>query len=66
MTPDFLIHHVYPEYGVDSDQSLLLDSANWAGDAADLRQQITDYIGSAGTNIELICTENNSDSGNQG
>jgi hypothetical protein len=66
VTPDFLIHHVYPEYGVDSDQSLLLDSANWAGDAADLRQQITDYIGSAGTNIELICTENNSDSGNQG
>jgi hypothetical protein len=31
-----------------------------------LRQQITDYFGSGGTNIELLCTENNSDAGNQG
>ncbi len=66
VTPDFIIHHVYPEYGVDNDQSLLLDSGNWPNDAADLRQQITDYFGSAGTNIQLICTENNSDSGDQG
>ena len=29
---------------------------------ADMRQQISDYIGPAGTNIELVCTENNSDS----
>jgi alpha-N-arabinofuranosidase len=66
VTPDFLIHHVYPEYGVDADQSLLLDSGNWPGDAADLRQQISDYVGNTGTNIELICTENNSDSGTPG
>jgi hypothetical protein len=66
VTPGFLIHHVYPEYGMDYDQSLLLNSGNWPGDAADLRQQISDYFGSGGTNIELICTENNSDSGNQG
>lgn len=64
--PDFLIHHVYPEYDVDDDQTLLLESANWPNDAADLRQQISDYFGPGGTNIELICTENNSDSGNQG
>jgi len=66
VTPDFLIHHVYPEYNVGNDQALLLDSGNWPGDAADLRQQISDYFGSGGNNIELICTENNSDSGNQG
>ena len=66
VTPDFLIHHVYPEYNVDADQSLLISSGNWAGDAGDLRQQISDYFGTGGTDIELICTENNSDSGNQG
>ncbi|HXT12761.1 MAG TPA: alpha-L-arabinofuranosidase [Candidatus Angelobacter sp.] len=64
--PDFLVYHVYPEYQDDGDQALLQDSANWPGDAANLRQQITDYIGAAGTNIELLCTENNADSGNQG
>ena len=64
--PDFLIHHVYPEFGTDDDQALLLDSGNWPSDASDLRQQITDYFGSDGTNIELLCTENNADSGNQG
>ena len=43
----------------DNDALLLQASTNWAADAADLRQQITDYMGSAGTNIELVCTENN-------
>jgi hypothetical protein len=65
-TPDFLIYHVYPEYGSDSDPALLQDSANWAPDAANLRQQISDYSGTGGTNIELLCTENNADAGNQG
>jgi hypothetical protein len=45
---------------------LLQAATNWAGDAANLRQQITDYVGAAGTNIELLCTENNADAGNQG
>jgi alpha-N-arabinofuranosidase len=66
VTPDFLIYHVYPEYLVDNDQSLLQAAMNWAPDAADLRQQITDYFGSGGTNIELLCTENNAESANQG
>ena len=66
ITPDFLIHHVYPEWNLDNDQMLLLASANWPADAADLRQQISDYFGPAGTNIQLLCTENNSDSGKQG
>jgi alpha-L-arabinofuranosidase len=72
--PDFLIHHVYPQYTqlpvatspparcVDSDMFLLQATGNWSGDAATLRQEISDYFGSGGTNIELCCTENNSDS----
>jgi hypothetical protein len=66
VTPDFLIHHVYPEYDSDNDATLLQAASNWAPDAANLRQQIMDYIGSPGTNIELCCTENNSDAGAQG
>ena len=70
VTPDFLIHHVYPQWtpvnpttGTDSDPLVLQASSGWASDAADLRQQLTDYLGPPGTNTELVCTENNSDSG---
>lgn len=74
VTPDFLVHHVYPEWtdknnpsaSPDNDQQLLASTGNWAADAADLRQQIADYFGPGGTNIELLCTENNSDAGAQG
>lgn len=65
-TPDFIVHHVYPQFQSDSDATLLQASANWATDAASLRQQITDYFGSGGTNIEIVCTENNADAGSQG
>ena len=50
----------------ESDPLVLQSAVNWAADAADLRQQITDYVGTSGTNIELVCTENNSNSGSQG
>ncbi len=66
VAPDFLVYHVYPEYQTDSDPVLLQDSSNWAPDAANLRQQITDYVGTGGTNIELLCTENNADADNGG
>ena len=74
VTPDFAIYHFYPQYtpvgwapnSPDSDPLLLQVAVNWASDAADLRQQITDYLGPAGTNTELVCTENNSDSGRMG
>jgi hypothetical protein len=73
VTPDFMVHHRYPEYtsasnptGSDSDSFLLQCSTAWFSDVSNLRQQITDYFGSSGTNIELVCTENNSDSGAQG
>jgi hypothetical protein len=66
-TADFLIHHRYPESpGGENDASLLQSSTGWASDAASLRQQITDYVGSSGTNIELVCTENNSVSSSPG
>jgi alpha-N-arabinofuranosidase len=67
ITPDFAIHHVYPQYnGPESDPLLLQYSSNWALDAKDLRQQITDYFGAGGENIELLCTENNNNSGSPG
>ena len=66
ITPDFVIHHFYPEYQFDNDAYLLQAASNWALDAADLRQQLNDYLGSNGDNIELVCTENNADAGPQG
>jgi len=38
---------------------------DWASAAANLRQQVSDYLG-AGTNVELCVTENNSDAGAMG
>jgi alpha-L-arabinofuranosidase len=71
--PDFVVHHFYAEWtdqnkpaGADSDPFLLQCSTHWALDAADLRQQLTDYFSPAGASVELLCTENNSDSGAQG
>ena len=73
VTPDFLINHRYPEYSTadstassDCDALLLQSTPAWAGDAADLRGQLTDYLGSAGAKVELLTTENNSDAGASG
>jgi len=67
VTPDFVIHHRYPQNpGGENDAGLLQSSTGWASDAANLRQMITDYVGSNGTNIELVCTENNSVSSGAG
>jgi len=53
--PDFLIEHKYaPNSG---DTFNLLYPKTWAADAANLRQMLTDYLGSQGTNVELVCTE---------
>jgi hypothetical protein len=65
--PDFVIDHLYPEYtGGESDPLLLQSAVAWSSDAASLRQQISDYFGPGGTNIELLATENNSNAGDQG
>ena len=67
MTPDFLIHHRYAQNpGGEDDAGLLQSSTGWASDAANLRQQISDYVGAGGSNVELVCTENNSVSSNPG
>jgi len=61
VTPDFLVHHRYPQYaGGETDPGLLQSTSGWASDAQALRQLITDYVGANGTNIELVCTEHNS------
>jgi alpha-N-arabinofuranosidase len=74
VTPDYLIHHHYPQWtnpdnpasSPNNDVALLQSTGNWASDAADLRQQITDYFGPGGETIELVVTENNADAGVQG
>jgi hypothetical protein len=62
VTPDYGILHRYAEYPPsipENDQFLLYWGTNWAGHASLLRQQITQYFGSGGQNIELVMTENN-------
>src|SRR6266404_623898 len=68
VTPDFLIHHRYPQNpGGENDELLLISSSSWANDAGDLRQQLSDYLGTAaGSGVELTCTENNSVSSGPG
>jgi hypothetical protein len=67
VTPDFAIFHWYPEYtDGESDPLLLQGTYTWATNAANVRQMITSYFGPSGTNIELVCTENDSNAGAQG
>ena len=67
VTPDFLIYHRYEQAPAadtpgnpESDARLLQAAKTWAADAANLRQQLTDYLGAAGAGVELVATENNS------
>ena len=53
--PDFLIEHIYGP--ADGDTQDLLWYSKIKTDAANLRQMLTDYLGSAGSNITLECTE---------
>jgi hypothetical protein len=67
VTPDFVAYHRYEqEPGDESDAYLLQSARTWGNDAADLRQQLTDYLGEAGSSVEIVCTENNSVSYNVG
>ncbi|MGD0815183.1 MAG: MBG domain-containing protein [Verrucomicrobiota bacterium] len=74
VTPDFLVYHFYPEDTAvenpapasDCDALALQVSSQVAGDAANLRYMISNYLGAAGTNTELVCTENNADAGAEG
>lgn len=61
VTPDFVIYHRYEQApGQESDSVLLQAARTWPNDAADLRQQLTDYLGAAGASVELVVTEVNS------
>jgi hypothetical protein len=53
--PDFLIEHKYGQ--ADGDTQDLLYFSSIASDAASLRQMLSDYLGSAGSNVTLECTE---------
>jgi hypothetical protein len=67
VTPDYLIYHRYEQNpGQENDTALLTSAVTWPNDAADLRQQLSDYLGAAGAGVELDCTENNSVSSNPG
>ncbi|MEO6006108.1 MAG: fibronectin type III domain-containing protein [Opitutus sp.] len=61
VVPDFAIYHRYDGApGQEADATLLQKAKTWPADAADLRQQLTDYLGSSGSAVELVVTENNS------
>jgi alpha-N-arabinofuranosidase len=66
--PDFVIYHRYDGApGQENDATLLGKAATWPNDASSLRSQITTAFGaSAGGNIEIIVTENNSVYSNTG
>lgn len=66
VTPDFLTLHIYPQEPNNESDAGLLQSANWVNAAADLRRMLTDYLGAAGANVEIVSTENNSVSYNPG
>jgi alpha-N-arabinofuranosidase len=67
VTPDFAIYHRYEQTpGQESDATLLQAARTWPADATDLRQQLTDYLGEAGSSVELVVTENNSVYGDPG
>ncbi|MGH7995410.1 MAG: immunoglobulin domain-containing protein, partial [Opitutaceae bacterium] len=72
--PDFLIYHRYEQNpGQENDAALLQDAdpgssgGGWQSAATSLRTQLNDYLGQAtASQIELLCTENNSVSSNPG
>jgi alpha-N-arabinofuranosidase len=62
--PDFVIEHNYGPAAGDTQD--LLYSKVWASDAANLRQMLNDYLGSAATNVTLEVTENGTGGDRQG
>ena len=67
VTPDFAIYHRYEQApGQESDSLLLQSAKSWPNDAANLRQQLSDYLGATGSNVELVVTEHNSVYSNPG
>lgn len=56
--PDFVVHRRHVQLpGGESDWGLLNTSVGWTVDAADLRQQLNDYLGTSASSVELVATE---------
>ncbi|HVU18198.1 MAG TPA: FG-GAP-like repeat-containing protein [Candidatus Didemnitutus sp.] len=67
VVPDFLIYHRYEQGpGAESDAGLLQTAKTWPIDAANLRQMLTDYLGTGSAGVEICVTENNSVYSNPG
>jgi hypothetical protein len=67
VTPDFVIYHRYEQApGQEDDAALLQSARTWKDDAADLRRQLDDYLGPQASQVEIVCTENNSVYSNPG
>src|SRR6185295_6997100 len=62
VTPDWVSLHYYPQVlpGHENDARLLQSTTKWAALAAPLRQHLKTYFGASHTNVEMLCTENNS------
>jgi hypothetical protein len=75
VTPDFLIFHYYPINDLPDENDANLLQASSAGVetenpmlpvstyAAELRQELSDYLPDTGANVELDCTETNNEAG---
>jgi alpha-N-arabinofuranosidase len=73
VTPDFVIYHRYEQAPAsdqpnnpENDASLLQKAKTWPDDAAAIRRQLADYLGTAGAAVEIVVTENNSVYSNPG
>jgi alpha-L-arabinofuranosidase len=68
VTPDWVSLHYYPQVmpGHENDARLLQSTTKWAALARPLRQHLKNYFGEAHTNVEMLCTENNSAPQNTG
>jgi alpha-N-arabinofuranosidase len=68
VTPDWVSVHYYPQGlpGHENDARLLQSTTKWAALAVPLRQHLKNYFGEAHTNVEMLCTENNSTPQNTG
>jgi hypothetical protein len=66
VTPDWVSVHYYPQVipGWENDARLLQSTTKWTALATPLRQHLKNYFGDSHTNVEMLCTENNSVSQN--
>jgi len=73
VTPDFVIYHRYEQAPAkdqpsnpETDAGLLQKAKTWPDDATTLRRLLTDYLGTVGSTVEILVTENNSVYSNPG